>query len=61
MSTIKNFEELKAWRSADEVQLEPYFALDAGPIKQEQIKQAYDLAVETNKLIHGMISYLSKG
>jgi len=35
-------------------------ALDADFITREELKKAYDLAVETKKLINGMISYLSK-
>jgi four helix bundle protein len=49
-----------ARRSASEVQSELYLALDAGYITQEELKQAYELAVEAKKLINGMISYLSK-
>jgi four helix bundle protein len=49
-----------ARRSADEVHSELYLALDADFISQEELKQAYDLAVETKKPINGMISYLSK-
>jgi len=37
-----------------------YLALDAGYITQEELKKAYDLAVEAKKLINGMISYLGK-
>ncbi len=49
-----------ARRSAGEVQSELYLALDAGHITQEELKKAYDLAVDTRKLINGMISYLSE-
>lgn len=49
-----------ARRSAGEVQSELYLALDADFITQEELKQAYDLAVDVKKLINGMISYLSK-
>jgi four helix bundle protein len=49
-----------ARRSAGEVQSELYLALDSGHITSEELKKAYDLAVETKKLINGMISYLSK-
>ena len=49
-----------ARRSAGEVQSELYLALDADFITQEELKKAYDLAVETKKLINGMISYLNK-
>lgn len=47
-------------RSAGELQSELYLALDAGHITQEELKKAYDLAVDVKKLINGMISYLSK-
>lgn len=49
-----------ARRSAGEVQSELYLALDAGFITQDELTKAYDLAVETKKLINGMISYLNK-
>ena len=49
-----------ARRSAGEVQSELYLALDAGYITQDELKKAYDLAVEAKKLINGMISYLSR-
>ena len=49
-----------ARRSAGEVQSELYLALDADHISQEELKRAYDLAVDTKKLINGMISYLGK-
>jgi four helix bundle protein len=49
-----------ARRSASEVQSELYLALDAGYITQEELKKAYELAVEAKKPINGMISYLSK-
>jgi four helix bundle protein len=49
-----------ARRSAGEVQSELYLALDAGHITHDELKKAYDLAVDTKKLINGMISYLSK-
>jgi four helix bundle protein len=47
-----------ARRSAGEVQSELYLALDANYITQEELKQAYDLAVESKKLINGMLKYL---
>jgi len=47
-----------ARRSAAEDQSELYLALDAGYITQEELKQAYDLAVESKKLINGMLKYL---
>jgi len=49
-----------ARRSAGEVQSELYLALDADLITQEELKIAYDLAIDVKKLINGMISYLSK-
>ncbi|MGB8984912.1 MAG: four helix bundle protein [Anaerolineales bacterium] len=49
-----------ARRSAGEVQSELYLALDADFITQEELKKAYDLAVDVKKLINGMISYLCK-
>ena len=39
---------------------ELYLAPDAGYITQEELKKAYDMAVEAKKLINGMISYLGK-
>ncbi len=47
-----------ARRSAGEVQSELYLALDASYITNEELKKAYDLAVETKKLINGMLKYL---
>ena len=49
-----------ARRSAGEVQSELYLALDADFITQDELKKAYDLAIDVKKLINGMISYLSK-
>lgn len=49
-----------ARRSAGEVQSQLYLALDAGYITDEEIRKAYDLSVETKKLINGLITYLSK-
>ena len=49
-----------ARRSAGEVKSELYLALDAGFITPDELKNAYDLAVETKKLINGMISYLNQ-
>lgn len=49
-----------ARRSAGEVQSELYLALDAGHITQDELKKAYDLAVDVEKLINGIISYISK-
>ena len=47
-----------ARRSAGEVQSELYLALDANYITNEELKQAYELAVEAKKLINGMLKYL---
>jgi four helix bundle protein len=47
-----------ARRSAGEVQSELYLALDAGYITQEEFKHAYDLAVESKRLINGMLKFL---
>jgi len=49
-----------ARRSAGEVQSELYLALDADFITEDELKKAYDLAVDVKKLINGMISYLNK-
>lgn len=49
-----------ARRSAGEVQSELYLARDADFITQGALRKAYDLAVESKKLINGMISYLNK-
>jgi four helix bundle protein len=49
-----------ARRSAGEVQSELYLALDALYITEDELKKAYDLAVESKKLINGMIAYLTK-
>lgn len=49
-----------ARRSAGEVQSELYLALDVDYITQEELERAYELAVDTKKLINGMISYLNK-
>jgi four helix bundle protein len=49
-----------ARRSAGEVQSELYLALDALYITEDELKKAYDLAVETKKLINGLITYLTK-
>jgi hypothetical protein len=42
------------------VQSELYLALDALYITEGELKKAYDLAVETKKLINGLITYLTK-
>ncbi|MBM3151960.1 MAG: four helix bundle protein [Chloroflexi bacterium] len=47
-----------ARRSAAEVQSELYLALDANYITPDNLKKAYDLAVEAKKLINGMLKYL---
>lgn len=49
-----------ARRSAGEVQSELYLALDAGYITDDELKKAYNFAVDAKKLINGMISYLTK-
>jgi four helix bundle protein len=49
-----------ARRSPGEVQSELYLALDALYITEDELKNAYDLAVETKKLINGLITYLAK-
>jgi len=47
-----------ARRSAAEVQSELYLALDASYISNEELKKGYDLAVETKKLLNGLLKYL---
>ena len=49
-----------ARRSASEVQSELYLALDCEYITSEELKKAYDLALEIKKLINGMMTYLRK-
>ena len=49
-----------ARRSASEVQSELYLALDAGYITEDELKNAYAVAVEVKKLINGMLAYLNK-
>jgi four helix bundle protein len=49
-----------ARRSAGETQSELYLALDALYITEDELKKAYNLAVESKKLINGMITYLNK-
>jgi len=49
-----------ARRSAGEVQSQLYLALDVGYITNEENDKAYELSVETKKLINGFITYLSK-
>ena len=49
-----------ARRSAGEAQSELYLAYDASYITEEELKKAYNLAVESKKLINGLISYLNK-
>ncbi|MCZ2127033.1 MAG: four helix bundle protein [Anaerolineales bacterium] len=49
-----------ARRSAGEVQSELYLALDAGYITDEEMWKAYNLCVETKKLLNGFIAYLNK-
>ena len=47
-----------AQRSATEVMSCLYVALDVGYIEDEDFKAAYDLAMETRRLIGGLIKYL---
>ena len=47
-----------ARRSASEVQSELYLALDRSYMNAAELREAYDLASETKKLINGMIAYL---
>jgi len=47
-------------RSASEVQSELYLALDRKYITSDELKTAYSLALESKRLINGMISYLRK-
>jgi len=49
-----------ARRSAGEVQSELYLALDALYITEDELKQGYNLATESKKLINGLITYLAK-
>jgi four helix bundle protein len=49
-----------ARRSASEVQSELYLALDASYITEEERQTAYTLALESKKLINGMLAYLKK-
>lgn len=49
-----------ARRSASEVQSQLYLALDRKYITDEELKAAYALALESKKLINGMIAYLRK-
>jgi four helix bundle protein len=49
-----------ARRSASEVQSQLYLALDQNYISHEDLRNAYDLATETKRLINGMIAYLRK-
>ncbi len=47
-------------RSASEVQSELYLALDRKYISADELKAAYSLALESKRLINGMIAYLRK-
>src|SRR5512139_104011 len=47
-----------ARRSESEVQSELYLALDRSYISRDDLRQAYDLATETKRLINGMIRHL---
>ncbi|MBI3741481.1 MAG: four helix bundle protein [Chloroflexi bacterium] len=49
-----------ARRSASEVQSELYLAVDRKYISIEEQHKAYELAIETKKLINGLIAYLRK-
>ena len=49
-----------ARRSSSEVQSELYLALDRKYITEAELKQAYDQADETKRLINGLIAYLRK-
>jgi len=49
-----------ARRSASEVQSELYLALDRKYITDEELNVTYSLAVETKRLINGMIGYLRR-
>jgi four helix bundle protein len=49
-----------ARRSGSEVQSELYLALDRKHITEAELKQAYDQADETKRLINGLIAYLRK-
>ncbi|GAB4545772.1 MAG: four helix bundle protein [Anaerolineales bacterium] len=49
-----------ARRSASEVQSELYLALDAGYIAENELNDAYAVALEVKKLINGMLAYLNK-
>lgn len=50
-----------ARRSGSEVQSELYLALDRKYITEAELKQAYDQADETKRLINGLIAYLRRG
>lgn len=47
-------------RSASEVQSELYLALDRKYITSDELKTVYLLALESKRLINGMIAYLRK-
>jgi len=49
-----------ARRSASEVQSELYLALDRKYITEDELRNAYGLALESKRLINGLISYLRK-
>jgi four helix bundle protein len=49
-----------ARRSASEVQSELYLALDRKYITADELNATYSLAVETKRLINGMIGYLRR-
>ena len=48
-----------ARRSASEVQSELYLALDALYITEDELRKAYNFAIESKKLINGLITYLA--
>ena len=50
-----------ARRSGSEVQSELYLALDRKYLTEAELKQAYDQADETKRLINGLIAYLRRG
>ena len=47
-----------ARRSASEVQSQLYLALDRQYITQQELNGTYEIAIETKRLINGLISYL---
>ncbi len=49
-----------ARRSASEVQSQLYLSLDRSYISEDDLRNIYDNATETKKLINGLITYLKK-